>query len=100
MVRDNPLGCALVLLRNTKLASQWCMTGGCYLSGVLSDPQVPHCDSSLGVKVLARHVDIICIFILVFVLAVVFPFLWEEKKKESGFYCKRNTHTLYSIVCN
>lgn len=46
-----------------------------YFSCVLSDTQIPNSDSSLGVKVLTRHVNVICIFIFILILAVVFPLL-------------------------
>lgn len=46
-----------------------------YLSCVLSDTQIPNSDSSLGVKVLTRHVNVICIFIFILILAVVLPLL-------------------------
>lgn len=42
---------------------------------VLSDTQIPNSDSSLGVKVLTRHVNVICIFIFILILAVVLSLL-------------------------
>lgn len=53
-----------------------------YFSGVLSDTQIPNSDSSLGVKVLTRHVNVICIFIFILILAVVFPLLSKNFRVE------------------
>lgn len=46
-----------------------------HFSRVLSDTQIPNSDSSLGVKVLTGHVNVICIFIFILILAVVFSLL-------------------------
>ena len=46
-----------------------------YLGDVFSDTQIPHGDTPLGVEVLPRHVDIVCVFVLILILAVVFPLL-------------------------
>lgn len=51
------------------------LSGVSYFGRVFSDTQVPNSDSSLGVEVLTRHVDVIRIFIFVLVLAVVFALL-------------------------
>lgn len=50
-----------------------------YFSCVFSDTQIPDSDSSLGVKVLTGHVDVIRIFIFILILAVVFPLLQRKE---------------------
>lgn len=42
-----------------------------YLSDVLPDSQVSNCDSSLGVKVLSGHVEVINIFVLILIFTAV-----------------------------
>ena len=46
-----------------------------YLGDVFSDTQIPHGDTSLGVEVLPRHVNIVGVFVFILILAVVFPLL-------------------------
>lgn len=47
---------------------------------VFSDTQIPDSDSSFGVKVLSRHVNVICILIFILIFAVVFSLLQKKLK--------------------
>ena len=44
-----------------------------YLGGVLPNPEIPDGDSLLGLKLLARHVHLLCVLVLVLVVAAFLP---------------------------
>lgn len=52
-----------------------------YFSCVFSDTQIPDSDSSLGVKVLTRHVNVIRVFVFILILTVAFPLLQKRREK-------------------
>lgn len=62
-------------------------SGASYFSCVFPDTQIPDSDSSLGVEVLTGHVDIICVFIFILILAVMFPLLQKKKKDPTCQIC-------------
>lgn len=77
-----------------------CWAGKAYFCNIFSNPEIPDSNSPLRVKVLSRHVNIICIFVFILIFTIMIFFLKEgerrknKKKRATSSSCFLSNQTL------